>query len=445
MIVAEGRRRFGRTIQRVKAELLCLVLAIGLPAHAQEDAQQSHHAVEQAIGQCRFEEAGRLLGHLPDEPRTQALRRQHGELEQREREARELYRQARQAYADCAAERARAQLEQALALSPCEATREALQARIAPVRQAAERQQATQQLFRQAKAAYGQCDYEQAGRLLDQALQNTRCEGHRNSLRQARQRLISARERERRTQSLFTEATEAYRACRFEEAAARLQAALDNTQCSRYRARLDQAMGKVQAAVRRDDPSCRPDDAADPALAEALAKPVHELSEQTLDALRKHWTEAVQPVLDVFLEPEDERFQEIALREHDGENYLYFRAEGRNADFSEEPRLGIKMEIFHRAADSALEGAYGAWFTPLSAGGLGTRPIELDADRAAWSNIITQGLGTEAVFWQRGDHLIQVQAAEDVETLARTVAETIREHELYDFPAVLLRAGEPSS
>jgi hypothetical protein len=205
-----------------------------------------------AIDACRFTIAAQSLDRLPPGSKKAAIEQAYQSATQREERTRALFTEANAAYQACRYDQALARLNDALAHTQCESYRQSLQQKLAKVRQAEQHEGRTRHLFEQANAAYQACRYDQALARLNDALAHTRCASYVQSLRQKIVTVRQTSQGQAKAAALFKEANHLYKACRFDEAAARLAAAIDASVCAAHTSTFTRAQAKITIARDRE-------------------------------------------------------------------------------------------------------------------------------------------------------------------------------------------------
>ena len=115
------------------------------------------------------------------------------------------------------------------------------------------REEKSKALFAQANDSFLSCDYENAQNNLAEANANTRCERYRARISQSLKKVQAAAEREAGTKALFSEADQWFKKGEFDNAKAKLTEARANTRCERYISKIDAAIAKVAKSGREKD------------------------------------------------------------------------------------------------------------------------------------------------------------------------------------------------
>jgi hypothetical protein len=190
-------------------------------------------AADAAIAQCRFADARELLTRmLTDHPRYSGLASAYQSAVDRETQTKAQYERAQALYQSGDTENALAVLNAARANTACDSFRVSIDAAIARIRGVA-----GNSLVAEARAAIAACQFEAARDKIAQLAEA----GH-PSHAAVRADYDAAVERENRTNALWEQARAAHGQGNTQEALALMQSARGNTQCSDFAGRIDAAI-----------------------------------------------------------------------------------------------------------------------------------------------------------------------------------------------------------
>jgi hypothetical protein len=164
-----------------------------------------------------------------------------------------LYEEAQKNVANCELNAALDKLNRALNDSQCEDNRSKIRQKIAVIKKAEPNLAKVKSLYADAKAEYGQCNYDNALSKMQTALNYAPCGRYRESLAQKIETTKAAKSYEVRTRALFSDANNAFKRCDYTSALQKLKLAFDHTRCARYKDSLRGKMDTVRAARQGND------------------------------------------------------------------------------------------------------------------------------------------------------------------------------------------------
>lgn len=195
-------------------------------------------AAAAAIAQCRFAEARELLTRMTGHPRYGELAGSYQSAVDRETRTKADYERAQALYQSGDAENALKVLDAARANTACDSFRVNIDAAIARIRGAS-----GDSLVAEARAAIAACQFEAARDKIAQLV-----EADHPSSAALSADYDAALERENRTNTLWEQARAAHAQGNSEEALALMQSARGNTQCSAFAARIEAAIAALGGA-----------------------------------------------------------------------------------------------------------------------------------------------------------------------------------------------------
>lgn len=195
-------------------------------------------AAAAAIAQCRFAEARELLTRMAGHPRYGELAGNYQSAVDRETRTKAEYEGAQALYQSGNTEEALAVLDAARANTACDSFRVTIDAAIANIRGVS-----GDSLVAEARAAIAACQFEAARDKIAQLVEA----GHPSSAALGAD-YDAALERENRTNALWEQARAAHAQGNNEEALALMQSARGNTQCSAFTARIEAAIAALGGA-----------------------------------------------------------------------------------------------------------------------------------------------------------------------------------------------------
>ena len=195
-------------------------------------------AAAAAIAQCRFAEARELLTRMTGHPRYGELAGSYQSAVDRETRTKAEYERAQALYQSGDTENALKVLDAARANTACDSFRVNIDAAIAAIRGVS-----GDSLVAEARAAIAACQFEAARDRIAQLVEA----GHPSSAALSAD-YDAALERENRTNALWEQARAAHAQGNSEEALALMQSARGNTQCSAFAARIDTAIAALGGA-----------------------------------------------------------------------------------------------------------------------------------------------------------------------------------------------------
>lgn len=216
-------------------------------------SKKDREGIEQAIASCRFKEAKRLLDGVETDAARQPLARLYEEAQKREEKTKALFAKADQLYLNCDFDGAKASLTEAAGMTRCERYRTQIREAQDKVGAGRQREQKTKDLFAEADRQFKSCSYDDALSALARAREQTRCDRYRTQIEEAHKKATSAASREKKTKSLFGEADRLFKACKFDEARDRLNAARQNTKCSKYAQKIESVVRKIDAGAAHEE------------------------------------------------------------------------------------------------------------------------------------------------------------------------------------------------
>lgn len=198
----------------------------------------------------------------------------------REKRTKSLYKGAYTNFENCQLSQALEKLNKALNHTRCEKYRSKIKSRFSKIKGAEPDLERVRNFFEEAKADYADCDYDSALGRLDNALTFAPCGRYRDKLLEKISKVRSAKDREKKTSALFTEANAAYKRCDYSGALSKLKQALSNSRCNRHKTSLRDKITKVRASQRDDDK-------ANSVFAQAKGLSARGKDEQALGKLRQ--------------------------------------------------------------------------------------------------------------------------------------------------------------
>lgn len=209
-------------------------------------------AADAAIAQCRFADARNLLTRMTNNPRYSELASTYQSAVDRETQTKAQYERAQALYQSGDTENALAVLDAARANTACDSFRVSIDAAIARIRGAA-----GDSLVAEARAAIAACQFEAARDKIAQLA----VAGHPSNAA-VRADYDAAVERENRTNALWDQARAAHGQGNTQEALALMQSARGNTQCSDFAGRIDAAIAALGGAQQPPPPGGEPPQAS---------------------------------------------------------------------------------------------------------------------------------------------------------------------------------------
>ncbi|MFZ2100461.1 MAG: hypothetical protein WAU86_07840 [Oricola sp.] len=219
-------------------------LELGESALTQDRGDDLAAAADAAIAQCRFTDARDLLSRMTSHPRYSELASTYQSAVDRETQTKAQYEHAQALYGSGDAENALAVLESARANTGCDSFRATIDAAIARIRGAA-----GDNLVNEARAAIAACQFETARDKVAQLGQ-----AGNPAYGEVKADYDAALERENRTNALWDQARAAHGQGDTQGALALLQSARGNTQCSDFAGRIDAAIAALSGVQQPPPP-----------------------------------------------------------------------------------------------------------------------------------------------------------------------------------------------
>ncbi|MFC1680848.1 hypothetical protein ACFL1S_03515 [Pseudomonadota bacterium] len=217
-------------------------------AKATADGGPSSRA-RQALAQCDYAAAEVLISGMSPGPVKDEIAQELSAGRLVETELRSLVEQSRAQYGDCQYDQARTLLQDAARQARCPRHAASIADKLANVDAAQNLEGELRTLVASANALYRDCRFNKVRPILDRALGQARCADHKKSIRDKIEKNEKKATYEEGTRALFDEANELYREGLYADALAGLQRARERTTCQRFSDSLDRKIGIVKAAM----------------------------------------------------------------------------------------------------------------------------------------------------------------------------------------------------
>jgi len=208
-----------------------------------QDADQS--AFAKALKSCNFEGARTLIAAQESGDFKGSLEGLYAERQAHEEITKAMAARASELNQSCQFDEALAKLGAASKQTKCDKYRDSLARKVSAVQKDQQHEKTTEALLAQANQLNQSCRFDEAAANLEAAQKNTICDRRRENLGKKIATVKADSEREQMTEGLLHDANSLNKSCRFEEALAKLEAAQKNTICDRRRENLGQKMAMV--------------------------------------------------------------------------------------------------------------------------------------------------------------------------------------------------------
>jgi len=169
----------------------------------------------------------------------------------------------------------------------------------------------------------------------------------------------------------------------------------------------------------------------------SLDNPPNILSPAVQMDLESAWKRMAEKILREFLKNKNDKISlSLSIERVDNEPFIHFRATGKNAGYQENPETFIQFDILWKGGKKAMERLFGIWFQPLDLGNEKIELIDFEGDRAAYSTMTEEGM--ESIYWQKGEHYLEVRRKSGVKDFANRVLSAAKRHYFYEFPLPFL-------
>lgn len=214
-----------------------------LKKQRKQDSDQS--AFVKALKSCDFEGARTLIGAQESGDFKGSLEGLYAERQAHEEITKAMAARASELNQRCQFDEALAKLGAASKQTKCDKYRDSLARKVSAVQKDQQHEKTTEALLAQANQLNQSCRFDEAAAKLEAAQKNTICDHRRRNLMEKMAMVKADSEREQMTEGLLHDANSLNKSCRFEEALAKLEAAKNNTICDHRRENLMEKMAMV--------------------------------------------------------------------------------------------------------------------------------------------------------------------------------------------------------